>query len=173
MTSYAVLLKTPGAKGFVLAGLLARLPVSMTAIGIITMLSEMDASYTLAGSVAAVFTLSCAILSPRISRAVDRKGQSNILPYASLIAIVSVLSLLAVAYWALPSWLLFVFAILGGFTPSMSAMVRSRWTEIYRGRPELQTAYAFESVLDEVCFIVGPPLSVGLCVALFPQAGHY
>ena len=37
MASYAVLLKTPGAKGFVLAGLLARLPVSMTAIGIITM----------------------------------------------------------------------------------------------------------------------------------------
>ena len=30
-----------------------------------------------------------------------------------------------------------------------------------RGRPELQTAYALESVLDEVCFIVGPPLSVG------------
>jgi len=31
----------------------------------------------------------------------------------------------------------------------------------HRGRPELQTAYALESVLDEVCFIVGPPLSVG------------
>ncbi len=31
----------------------------------------------------------------------------------------------------------------------------------HRGRPELQTAYALESVLDEVCFIVGLPLLVG------------
>lgn len=171
MASYATLLRTPGAKGFVLAGLLARLPVSMTAIGIITMLSELNASYTLAGGVAAVFTLSCAIIAPRISRLVDRYGQSKVLPYAATIALISVLSLLAVAYWALPSWLLFVFAVLGGFTPNMSAMVRARWTEIYRGQPELQTAYALESVLDELCFIVGPPLSVGLCVGLFPEAG--
>ncbi|GAA5096318.1 MFS transporter [Wohlfahrtiimonas larvae] len=171
MASYATLLRTPGAKGFVLAGLLARLPVSMTAIGIITMLSEMNASYTLAGGVAAVFTLSCAIIAPRISRLVDRYGQSKVLPYAAIIALLSILSLLAVAHWQLPSWLLFVFAVLGGFTPNMSAMVRARWTEIYRGKPELQTAYALESVLDELCFIVGPPLSVGLCVGLFPQAG--
>lgn len=171
MASYATILKKPGATAFVLAGLLARLPVSMTAIGIITMLSELKASYTLAGGVAAVFTLSCAIIAPRISRLVDRYGQSKILPYAAIIALISILSLLAVAYWQLPSWLLFVFAVLGGFTPNMSAMVRARWTEIYRGKPELQTAYALESVLDEVCFIIGPPLSVGLCVGLFPEAG--
>ncbi|MGK9616920.1 MFS transporter, partial [Salmonella enterica subsp. enterica] len=54
---------------------------------------------------------------------------------------------------------------------NMSAMVRARWTEIYRGQPRLQTAFALESVLDEVCFILGPPLSVGLCVLLFPEAG--
>lgn len=171
MASYATLLKTPGAKGFVLAGLLARLPVSMTAIGIITMLSQLDASYTLAGGVAATFTLSCALIAPKISRAVDRHGQSNVLPYVALVAMLSILCLLAVAHWQLPSWLLFVFAVLGGFMPNMSAMVRARWTAIYRGRPELQTAYALESVLDELCFIVGPPLSVGLCVGLFPQAG--
>ncbi len=171
MVSYTTLLKTPGAKGFVLAGLLARLPVSMTAIGIITMLSELNASYTLAGGVAAVFTLSCAVIAPRISRLVDRYGQSKVLPYTAFVALVSILSLLTVAYWQLPSWMLFIFAILGGFTPNMSAMVRARWTEIYRGKPELQTAYALESVLDELCFIVGPPLSVGLCVGLFPQAG--
>lgn len=171
MASYAELLRKSGTKGFVLTGLLARLPVSMTAIGIITMLSELELGYTLAGSVAATFTLSCAIIAPKISRAVDQYGQSKILPYVTLIAIVSILSLLAIAYFQLPSWLLFVFAVLGGFTPSMSAMVRARWTEIYRGQPELQTAYALESVLDELCFIVGPPISVSLCVGLFPQAG--
>lgn len=171
MASYLQLLKTPGSKGFVFAGLIARIPVSMTAIGIITMLSELQKSYTLAGGVAASFTLSCAIIAPQISRAVDRYGQSRVLPYASFISFISILALLAVAYWQLPVWLLFLFAITGGFMPSMSAMVRARWTEIYRGKPELQTAYALESVLDELCFIIGPPVSVGLCVGLFPQAG--
>ena len=171
MASYLQLLKTPGSKGFVLAGLIARIPVSMTAIGIITMLSEMQKSYALAGGVAAVFTLSCAIIAPQISRAVDRHGQSKILPIATTISLISILSLLLTAHFEFPSILLFIFAILGGFMPSMSAMVRARWTEIYRGKPELQTAYALESVLDELCFIIGPPVSVGLCVALFPEAG--
>ena len=171
MASYLQLLKTPGSKGFVLAGLIARIPVSMTAIGIITMLSELQQSYTLAGGVAALFTLSCAMIAPQVARAVDRHGQSKILPYTTAITFISILALLAVAYFQLPIWLLFIFAITGGFMPSMSAMVRARWTEIYRGKPELQTAYALESVLDELCFIVGPPVSVGLCVGLFPQAG--
>lgn len=171
MASYIQLLKIPGTKGFVAAGLLARIPVSMTAIGIITMLSELQKSYTLAGGVAALFTLSCAVIAPQISRAVDQHGQSNILPIASLISLLSILCLLGVAYWDLPIPLLFLFAVLGGFMPSMSAMVRARWTELLRGKPELQTAYALESVLDELCFIIGPPVSVGLCVAFFPQAG--
>nr|WP_311567211.1 MFS transporter [Photobacterium arenosum] len=53
----------------------------------------------------------------------------------------------------------------------MPAMVRARWTEIHRGTPRLHTAYSFESVLDEVCFIIGPPISVGLSIAVMPEAG--
>lgn len=45
------------------------------------------------------------------------------------------------------------------------------WTAWYRGQPCLQTAYSLETVLDEVSFIAGPPLSVGPSVAVFPQAG--
>ena len=40
-----------------------------------------------------------------------------------------------------------------------------------RDQPLLRTAFALESVLDEVTLIVGPPLAVGLSVAWFPQAG--
>ncbi|MCD3038699.1 MFS transporter, partial [Salmonella enterica subsp. enterica serovar Enteritidis] len=52
-----------------------------------------------------------------------------------------------------------------------SAMVRARWTHLYRGQPQLQTAYSLETVLDEASFIAGPPLAVGLSVALWPQTG--
>lgn len=168
---YRALFTAPGSKGFALAGLLARLPLPMTGIGIITMLAQLRGSYALAGAVSAAFVLTYALLSPQISRLVDKFGQGRVLTLTTVISVIGLLLLLASTWWQAPDWTLFIGALLAGFMPSMSAMVRARWTAIYRGQPRLQTAYALETVLDEVTFIAGPPLSVGLCVVLFPQAG--
>jgi MFS family permease len=168
---YRELFAAPGTRGFALAGLLARIPLPMTGIGIITMLSQLRGSYALAGAVSATFVLTYALLSPQISRLVDRHGQSRVLPAATAISVIGLLLLLAGSWWQAADWTLFIGALLAGFMPSMSAMVRARWTALYRGQPRLQTAYSLETVLDEVTFIAGPPLSVGLSVAVFPQAG--
>ena len=169
--AYRALFAAPGTTGFVLAGLLARLPLSMTGIGLITMLSQQRGAYTLAGAVAACFALSIAILAPRISGLVDRHGQGKVLPIAAATSASAMFALLACAHWQGPDWLLLVLAALVGSLPSMPAMVRARWTVIYSGTPQLQTAFALEAVLDDLCFIVGPPLSVGLSMLLFPEAG--
>ncbi|VEF10241.1 major facilitator transporter [Pseudomonas fluorescens] len=168
---YRELFNAPGAGKFVLAGMIARMPISMTGIGLITMLSQLTGGYALAGGVAATFALATAFCAPQVSRLVDRFGQSRILPLSALIGGGALLMVLLCTRVQAPNWTLFIFAALAGCMPSMSAMVRARWTEIYRGQPQLRTAYALESVLDEVCFIVGPPLSVGLSVAVFPEAG--
>jgi MFS family permease len=168
---YRELFTAPGTKAFALAGFVARMPMSMTGIGIITMLAQLRGSYGLAGAVTATFSLATALLAPQISRLVDRQGQRRVLPIATGISVMGMLTLLACTYWQAPDWTLFAGAVLTGFMPSMPAMVRARWTEVYRDTPHLQPAYALESVLDEVCFIAGPPLSVGLSVAVFPQAG--
>jgi len=168
---YRELFNAPGARAFVMAGMIARMPISMTGIGVITMLSQLTGGYALAGGVAATFALATAFCAPQVSRLVDRYGQGRILPVSALIGGGALLMLLLCTRLQAPNWTLFVCAALAGCMPSMSAMVRARWTEIYRGQPQLQTAYALESVLDEVCFIVGPPLSVGLCVGVFPEAG--
>lgn len=168
---YFNLFNAPGSKAFSSAGLIARLPVSMTGIGIITMLSQVRGSYWLAGAVAATFAFSMALLAPQIARAADRHGQSRVLPYATGISTLALLLLLLCTHYRAPDWTLFVFAALAGGMPSISAMVRARWSEIYRGTPQLHTAFSFESVLDEVAFIVGPPIAVGLSVSLFPEAG--
>ena len=169
--TYRALFSAPGSTGFVLAGLLARLPLSMTGIGLITMLSQQRGAYTLAGAVAACFALSIAVLAPRISGLVDRHGQRKVLPVAAATSATAMFALLACAHWGGPDWLLLVLAALVGSLPSMPAMVRARWTAIYSGTPQLQTAFALEAVLDDLCFIVGPPLSVGLSMLLFPEAG--
>lgn len=170
-STYRELFQAKGAKGFALAGLLARLPLPMTGIGIITMLSQITGSYGLAGAVAATFVLTYALMSPQISRLVDRHGQGRLLPAAAGLSVLGILLLLACSYWRLADWTLFVGAALAGFMPSMSAMVRARWTAIYRGKAQLKTAYSLETVLDEVTFIAGPPISVRLSVAVLPQAG--
>ncbi|KAA1285490.1 MFS transporter [Alcaligenes faecalis] len=168
---YRELFAAPGTRGFALAGLLARIPLPMIGIGIITMLSQLRGSYALAGAVSASFVLTYALVSPQVSRWVDRRGQSRVLPLATAISVLGLLLLLGATWWQAPDWILFAGAVLAGFMPSMSAMVRARWTAIYRGQDRLQTAYSLETVLDEVTFIAGPPLSVGLAVAVFPQAG--
>lgn len=171
LNAYRKLFTAPGSTGFVLAGLLARLPLSMTGIGLITMLSQQRGAYTLAGMVSACFALSIAVLAPRISALVDRYGQFRVLPFAAASSALSMLALLACAHWQGPDWMLLVLAAAVGSLPSMPAMVRARWTAIYSGTPQLQTAFALEGVLDDLAFIVGPPLSVGLSMLLFPEAG--
>ena len=168
---YREIFSAPGSKAFCAAGLIARMPISMAGIGIITMLSQLHGSYWLAGAVAATFALAMALLAPQISRAVDRYGQRRILPGVAAVGVCAMLALLLCSYLNAPDWTLFVCAALAGCMPSMPAMVRARWSELYRGSPKLHTAFSFESVVDEVCFIIGPPISVGLSVALFPQAG--
>ncbi|WP_084306817.1 MFS transporter [Phytopseudomonas flavescens] len=168
---YLELFAAPGSKGFVLAGLVARIPLPMTGIGIITMLAQLRGSYALAGAVAASFVLAYALLSPQISRLVDRHGQSRVLSGAAATCIAG-LALLLVATWLqMHDAVLFIGALMAGAMPSISAMIRARWTAIYRGQAQLQTAFSLETVLDEVTFVVGPPLSIGLSVAVFPQAG--
>ncbi|WP_150254482.1 MFS transporter [Nocardiopsis deserti] len=168
---YAQIFAVRGAKGFTIAGLVGRMPVAMTNVGIITMLSTTHGSYALAGAVAAAFTLSMALITPQVSRLADRHGQRRVLPPAAAVSVVSLLLMLLCVRFDAPYWALFAFAVPAGTMPNMSAMSRARWTGLLRGSPRLHTAYSFESVADELTFITGPALSVVLSTMAFAQAG--
>lgn len=143
----------------------------MAPIGIVTMLSQSRGEYWLAGAVAATFTLTNAIVAPQVSRLVDRLGQCRVLIPATALAVAAFALLMIASHQRWPSWTLFVTALCAASLPSMSAMVRARWTEMFRDRPELNTAFAFESAADELVYIAGASLSVGLSVGMFPEAG--
>ncbi|MFJ4878837.1 MFS transporter [Streptomyces sp. NPDC088745] len=168
---YAELFSARGTKAFSAAGLLARLPLPITHMGILTMLSELRGAYALAGAVAGTFTLSMALIAPQTSRLVDRLGQGRVLLPATGISVAALGGLVLCATYDAPVWSLFVLAFLAGFMPSMGAMVRARWTEIYRGTPRLNVAYSLEAVVDELTYIVGPAFAVMLGTSLFPEAG--
>jgi len=168
---YKEIFSVPGTKGFSAAGFLARLPIAMAPIGIVAMLSQTHGEYWLAGAVSATFALTNALISPQVSRLVDRYGQAAVLTPATIVAVIAFLALIAGTNQGWPVWTLFVFAFLAAAMPSMPAMLRARWSDIFRDRPELNTAFAFESAADELVYIAGASLSVGLAVALFPEAG--
>ncbi|EJN05272.1 MFS transporter [Phyllobacterium sp. YR531] len=168
---YKEIFAAPGSVAFSATGFIARLPLSMVTLGIVTMLSQTHGTYWLAGAVSATFALSNALIAPQVSRLVDRFGQGRVLPMSSIITVLALTGLMLSARYDAPAWTLFLFAVLSGFMPSMTALVRARWTEIYRDTPKLRTAFAFESIVDEIIYMVGPIIAIGLSVGLFPQAG--
>lgn len=141
---YKEIFSVPGTKAFSAAGFLARLPIAMAPIGIVAMLSQTHGEYWLAGAVSATFALTNALISPQVSRFVDRYGQSAVLIPATVVSVLAFLALIAGTNQGWPVWTLFASAFLAAAMPSMPAMLRARWTEIFRDRPELNTAFAFE-----------------------------
>lgn len=168
---YAEIFRAPGAKGFAAAGFFARMPMAMAPIGIVAMLSQKHGEYWLAGAVAATYALTNALAAPQISRYIDRFGQTRVVVPTTVISVLAFAALILATHRDWPVWTLFVSAFLAAVMPSMPAMVRARWTKIFRDRPELNTAFAFESAADELVYIAGASLAVGLSVALFPEAG--
>jgi Arabinose efflux permease len=168
---YKEIFRAPGTMGFSAAGFFARLPLAMAPIGIVAMLSQTHGEYWLAGAVAATFALTNALISPQVSRLVDRAGQTAVVAPATIVSAIGFSALILAANRSWPAWSLFLAAPLAAAMPSIPAMLRARWTEIFRNRPELNTAFAFESAADELVYIAGASLSVGLAVAFFPEAG--
>lgn len=57
--------------------------------------------------------------------------------------------------------------VAGACIPPVASMLRTRWTHLLKGSAKLPTALAFESVLDEFTFIIGPVL-----VTFLSTTGH-
>lgn len=168
---YREFFATPGVWGLVIAGTIARLTYAMIGIGLITMLVLQTGHYGLAGAVAGIFTLSNALIAPQVSKLVDRRGEHRVLPVVTAFSIAMLLALIMAAYLRFPAPVLFILAVLAGTMPSMSAMIRARWTRLFRGTTQLHTAFSLDTVLAELTFIIGGPLAIGLSSGLFPEAG--
>ncbi len=169
---YGPLLRTPGALAFTLAALVGRLPIAMLGIGTVLLVEDRRSSYALAGLVSASYAAGTALLGPGLSRLVDRLGQRRVLPWALVVSAVGVVGLVALAGTDAPAWALLLCALVMSAGPSqLGSCARARWSWVLRERPdEVPRAYAWEAVVDEVVFVLGP-LVVVLCAAVDPAVG--
>src|SRR3954447_20594418 len=83
LTSYRRVLARPGALRLPLAGLLARLPISMVGLGIVLLVSAATGSYGVAGAIAAAYMVANAGFAVLQGRLLDRHGQARVLSAAS------------------------------------------------------------------------------------------
>jgi len=172
LTPYRDLLSTPGGKRFSGSAFVARMPIAMVNLGIVLLVVSEHGSYGLAGAVSATFALVNGAAAPVIARLVDRYGQRRVLePAVALYSAGLALFVVLVSAGA-PTWTLYASAALAGlFGPSIGSLVRARWGHVLGPGPRLHTAYAFESVLDELIFVVGPLIVTILATGIVPSAG--
>jgi predicted MFS family arabinose efflux permease len=169
---YAEIFRVPGARRFSAAALIGRMPMSMFGLGTVLLISAVTGKYGVAGAVSAVGSLGYAFTSPRIARLVDSHGQRRVLLPLLAVFAASTTVLIMTVELRMPTWVFFVpGAIAGSAMPSLGTMVRARWSVLLAGSPRLHTAFSFESVADELCFIIGPAAVTLLATEVFPASG--
>ncbi|MFJ8363116.1 MFS transporter [Streptomyces sp. NPDC093984] len=169
---YGQLLRTRGAWTFLLPGFAARQPFAMLTLSIVLLVRHTTGSYGAAGAVAAATGVSMALFAPYSGRLADRHGQRAVLLPGVLVHALAGTSLTALALTHAPLWALFAAAVpTGASVPQIGPMVRARWGVKLKDSPLMSTAAAFESVTDELTFVLGPLLATALCTAVAPAAG--
>jgi MFS family permease len=169
---YVRLFAVPGSAAFSFAGWVARLPIPMLGLGAVLLVADETGSYALAGAVSGTLALSFSVVSPQWARAMDRRGQGAILRWAMLAYLLSGVAFATAVVAGAPRWSWFLLAALTGASgPNIGSLVRARWAEALDDPSRRQTAFALEAVVDEVVFVVGPPLVTLLATLIAPPVG--
>ena len=168
---YAVLPPLVGWAFFPL-GFFARLPLAMLTIGSMTLLIDSTGSYAAGGLAAAMVGIGSAVGGPTIGYLTDRLGQRRVLIPVAVLQSILITALLwfGGAGPLAPLGTIVLLAILAGATgPQVGPLARVRWMALTRKREnggrELSAALSYESMVDELGFVLGPA-AVGLFASL-------
>ncbi|GAA3039078.1 MFS transporter [Streptosporangium longisporum] len=169
MRSYLAVLGTPGAWRFLVPAFVARLPNAMLQLGVLLLVHWSTGSYGAAGVAAAAAAVAPALVGPRTGRLADRYGQARVLLPQIAVHAAALGALLALASAHAPAvWLVVASALAGASMPQIGAMVRARWAHVLGGSGGLGTAFALESITDELTFTLAPVLLVAVSTGFSP-----
>jgi predicted MFS family arabinose efflux permease len=164
LARYRAVVRDGGVAPAFVASLVGRLSLGMTSLAILLLLRQTTGSYADAGIVSAAYALAFAVGAPARARSADRRGPIPVMLRCAVIQPLALTSLAVLATWEAPLAVVILAAVLGGlFVPPLGAVMRALWAAKLP-TSSLPTAYSLESVLVELCFIVGPSLVAGLAV---------
>jgi MFS family permease len=169
---YLRLLRLPGAARFSVAAAIGRSPMAMFGLGSVLLLKATTGQYGLAGAVSGAGSIGYALCAPRMATLADRLGQRRVLRPLVAVFAASTVVFITCAVLRAPIWALVITGTLAGASmPSLGSMVRARWSSLLAGSPALHSAFALESVADEMIFVAGPAVVTLLATKVLPAAG--
>ena len=175
-SAYTTLFRTPGGMKFSIAGFIGRMPISMEGLALIFVVVAASDSYALAGLLSAIAEITKSIATPFWSRQADRYGQRKVLllivPARTILMAFFIICVLN----STPIWTWFLTIILAELTTiNAGGMVRIRWLYVLnKTRADhhlINTAYSYESLIDEFVFIFGPMIATVCATSIHPAAG--
>jgi MFS family permease len=166
---YRRVLALPGVRALLIVGILARVPA--TALGITLTLhvtKAMGLSWAQAGLVTAAYTIGAAVGQPLTGRLLDRRGLRLTMLLTTLVQVV---------VWALAPHLsygsLLIASVVGGLCgPPIFSVVRLSLAAMVPA-DQRRPAFALDSMIVELSYMVGPALAVVLATSLPPGYGLY
>ncbi|GAA1700338.1 MFS transporter [Microbacterium sediminicola] len=154
--------------GYLFATSLGRLPLSIVPLAILTLATSATGSIAVGGFASAAAALGEAIGAPVGGALSDRFGQRKVL-MTGVVLNVSVILAFTLMIGQAPDALAVLFAGLAGLTlPQVGPLSRVRWLAM--SRDDLSAAFAFEGVIDEIVYIIGPALVGIVAVVINPWA---
>ncbi|HEX6338398.1 MAG TPA: MFS transporter, partial [Jiangellaceae bacterium] len=155
---------------------LGRLPLAMSQLGALLLVSTATGRYTAGGVTAGTLAAANAIGAPVAGAIADRIGQRPVVLTQSLVAATALTGLvgLVAADAPLPR-VVAVAAVVGLAIPQVGPLARVRWrpmtTTAGDAQPRLiDAAFSYEGAADEASFVLGPALVGAIAVLIDPGA---
>lgn len=161
---------------YVVVAFLGRLPLSMSQIGTMLLVSTATGSYGVGGLAAGALAVANAIGSPVAGELADRVGQRPVVLVQSVLGALGLVALVVLTGTDVVEGSLIATAGLVGLVlPQVGPLARVRWRPITRDtghrQPRLMdAAFSYEGAADEASFVLGPAL-VGVVVVLVSPSG--
>ncbi|GGO74338.1 MFS transporter [Nocardioides deserti] len=175
LASYRRLLAIAGPT-YVVVAFLGRLPLAMSQLGTLLLVSTATDSYGLGGLSAGALAVANALGAPVAGAVADRTGQRPVVLVQSLLGAAGLATLVAVVHADATAALVVTTAALTGLVlPQVGPLARVRWRPLTHGtgphqRRLVDAAFSYEGAADEASFAIGPAL-VGVAVALVSPGG--
>ena len=149
---------------------LARLPTGVNALAVVFFLEARTGSFAFAGLVAGALAIGSAVGAPLQGRLVDAHGARRVLLPLSLVHAggLAAIVVLGEARAGLTALMPAAF-IAGAALPPVSSVTRTLWPVLLSGRTSvLNAAFALDSVVIELVFVLGPLLAAGVSLWVGP-----
>ena len=175
LSSYRRLIDLAGPT-YVLVAFLGRLPLAMSQLGTLLLVSTASGSYGLGGLSAGALAVANALGAPAAGSLADRIGQRPVVLVQSLLGAAGlVLLVTAVGADTGDAAVVAIAAATGLAMPQVGPLARVRWRPMTEGtgpqqRRLVDAAFSYEGAADEASFALGPAL-IGLAAVLVSPSG--